>query len=223
MAGRFVQSPERWLAAWAALIVAGFIAVQGVDRAILAYSERVRASDYRTFVAEAGRLADAGQIDEAFLSLETALRLAPYAPEPHLMVGHLHYRRQRWEDAILAYRRALQNGTPDIGARLNTVWAFIQLGRHADAVALGEVSMKSGFDTPLMARYVAEAQLRAGNFDEAIPHLQAALESFRNDLYLWEQLARAAREMGDEALEVRALARIESIQSRLDAFVEASP
>jgi len=213
----FIRHPRRWLLVWACLVAAGFAAVHGIDRVILAYSERVRASDYMTYVAEAAHLADSGRVDDAFIPLRTALDLAPYAPEPHLMHGHLYYRRGQWEDALLAYHRALQLGTPEIGARLNAVWSSIQLGRYADAVALGEVSIKSGFDTPAMARLVAEAHFRAENFDKSIPYIQQALEGFPNDLYLWDHLAVAAQRTDNEALAQRARARIENIQSRLDA------
>ena len=213
----FVKHPRRWFAVWAALLALGFVGVYGVDRAILAYSERVRASDYMTYVAEATHMAEVGQLEEAFIPLREALALAPYAPEPHLVHGHLHYRLQQWEDALLAYRRALQYGTPEIGARLNAMWASIQLGRYADAVALGEVSIKSGFTSPVMVRYIAEAYYRAGDYAEAIPYIEEALKGYPNDLYLWEHLMQAGRRTENEALEQRARNRIQSIQGQLDA------
>jgi len=219
----FIHHPRRWLALWAAALVLGFIGVFGLDRLFLAYSAQLRASDYRTFVAEAAALADAGQLDEAFIPIQTALRLAPEAPEVHLMHGHLHYRRQQWEEALFAYRRALQHDSPEIGARLNAVWAYIQLGRYRDAIALGEVSIRTGFDSPVMQRYLAEAYYRGHDFAGAIPYLLNAVEGFPNDLYLWEHIIQCARQTGDEALEQRARDRVMAIQGQLDSTAGAGP
>lgn len=217
----FIQHPRRWFALWAAVIVLGFAGVQGVNQALLAYSEHVRANDYMTFVDEAAHLAESGRIEEAFVSLRRALELAPSAPEPHLLKGHLHYRNQQWEEALAAYRRALQHGTGEVGARLNAVWAMIQLGRYADAVALGEVSIRSGFDSPTMARFIGEALVRAEDYEAAVPYIEQALDGYPNDLYLWQQLADTARRLGDERRETRARDRIQAIQSRLDAVTGA--
>lgn len=187
------KNPAGKLIAWAGLLAAGFLLAAACSVALSRHVEQMRFDHPWTYLKEAERLEAENNWVGALAMLKEAARRDPVSPEPHERAGLLHYNHQQWEQALEAYRAALDRGSREADVRGKIVWCLIHLGNYAGAAEFGEACIREGYRFPNMHRYVAEAYRRAGNDQASIPHFEKALEGFPNDLYLMERIVQAYR------------------------------
>ena len=187
------------------------------DAAVIRYARHLRAQDYRTYLSAADQAMKQHDLPRAVGQLGEALRLAPQEPQVHKVTGDVYYGAGKWERAVAAYTKAIELGSPELGARTNMLWALVELGRNDEAVAFGQAALADGFTSPAISRYIAVAYWRAGKHAEAIPHLEEALKGYSNDLYLMDHLRQAYRSTGAtekaEEIEVRIAATENSLNA----------
>ena len=212
------------LVVWAALVLIGFTAVLWSNVPMVRYTERLRAQDYRTYLAKADQAMKRDDMPAAEEFLERAAQLAPpEAPMPYKVAGDVYYHFKRWQDALDAYNEAMALGSPHEGARLNAVWALVSLERYREAVALGQKAVADGFRHPGLMRSIAEAHRRAGNHAASIAYYEKALEGFPDDLFLMEHLREAYLKVQNPEGVKTMQARIQRAQTAISIIPEETP
>ncbi len=214
MTGTVFENPRRAIDRWALAVLGVVIAAvvctllldrhAGTLRDESAWICIKRAEEFRGQKNEAGALTE----------LKEASLRDPTWALPHEQAGLIRYNRKEWEEAVSAYRKALECGSTSEDTRGKIIWCLIHLENFEGAAVFGEAAMKNGFDTPNFRRYVAEAYWRAGKPAKALPHLEGAVKSFPKDLFLLERLVKAYRQTGDQAKAEAAHARIEQIKEQ---------
>ena len=133
-------------------------------------------------------------LDAAEASYANAIRLAPRdATLPHLL-GALYQQTGRFEDALARYgdARRLKPNDPVIRIRLADV--YLRLDRLSDARALFQDLIEV---YPALARAgLGEIALRNGQFNEAVQHLEAALDRAPDAAPVHYSLGMAYRGLG---------------------------
>lgn len=209
-AGNF--STSRFLGIWAAVLAALVVVSLLGNGALAHYVQQARENDPDIYLDEAEKLMNAGEINTAWLRINAALEKSPEHARAHKVQGDLYFRQKQWVRALDAYGEALALESRDGGVVTNSLWSLIELGRHDDAILYGEKQLKEGFDSPQIARYIAEAYSRAGRVGEAVPHLRKALRTYADDLYLLSLLRQAYASTGQETLERVTQERIAELQ-----------
>ena len=224
MANRVATSSRRAFRIWYAFLAIGLCVVIAVNVALALHIGRVREWDYRVYLDEASKDVERNDLVVAAAHVEDALLRAPTQPEPHVMLGHIEYRLHHWERAIVAYRNAIERGSQDLGIRANIVWCLIEMKRYGEASARGRQMLDEGLSSPLLLRYIGEAEFRAGRLPAAIPYFEAALEAAPDDLYMLECLGQALAAVGGQQEKAaRVQERIEKIRARFEQLGATSP
>ncbi len=193
-----IRFPRRAMAIWLALWLGGFAALAAGNAALYRHVIQLRESDPRTYLAEADRLMKSGNLAGALAQVSSAIKRAPVDPLPRQVHGHVLFQFKQWEGAVIAYRAALDLGSRDQGAMTNLLWSLIQLKRYDEAIRVyGVPWIEQGNRNPAIVRNVAEAFVRASNWEEGLPYIESALDANPGDLYLMTQLERAYRNTGD--------------------------
>jgi tetratricopeptide (TPR) repeat protein len=220
MAPRRYRHPVAVLAVWAVLLALLFAVTVLYNMALSAYVAQVRATDPHPPLTSAERFIELNRFEDAWVQVEVARERAPEHPRLWKVIGDIHFRRANHREAAEAYQRAVELGSADRGVYANLLWSLIQLQYYQRASELGRRFMQRWND-PVFPRYVAEAFIRRGEREKAVPYLEEALEGNQRDLYLLRNLARAYQSVGrlQEAQEVQR--RVDAIEAQQD--VEAEP
>jgi adenylate cyclase len=121
-----------------AILGALYVQKREYDKAI-AEGERSIALDpsgARAYNLYAQTLHFAGRDEEAILMHQKAFRLNPFAPGAwYQHFGHPLKRTGRLEEAVTAYKKAIQLGANDIFAHINLAETYIMMGREKEARA----------------------------------------------------------------------------------------
>jgi arylsulfatase A-like enzyme/Tfp pilus assembly protein PilF len=122
-----------------------------------------------------------GDLDAGIAKVRRALEADPEIVEGYTMLGNLHSKAKRFDDAVKAYQQALAIDTEHQGAAFSLALAYKQLGRLADAEAGFErvraLDPKSGKTD----WQIADIQMQRGNHDVAAAVLEAALKDKKVD------------------------------------------
>lgn len=208
--------PKRVLLGWRVALVVAMGVIAGINLAIASYVSHMRATDYRAMLATASQHIQQNNYPEALNQVERALKAAPDRPEPLEVLGLIHYRLENWPKVVDAFKAALDKGSKDPGAREIIVWALIEMGEYSEAVAFGKQILQGDVVPPALHRYLAEALFRGEQFQEAIEHLELALQATPNDLYVLDHLRYAYEATGDANKADNARRRIEEIHALLN-------
>lgn len=210
-------SPHRVLWAWTAALGALLGLLVAADVALGTIARHREERDYRRPLAEVAAQWERPGFSptEAKRAIDQALDLAPDRPEPHVMLGHLHYRLGHWAQAIAAYERALACGAREVGLHQNMVWCRVELGDYDGAAELGLRALDADQADPLLHRYTAEALFRAGRFAEARPHYEAALANSPEDRHLMNRLVEVYLALGEIEAARSMETRISEAEARL--------
>ncbi len=118
-------------------------------------------------------LGEFGRNDRALENLGRALKLEPELVEARLSLGNVQARLGRFDDAEATYRRVLENDTGNGEARLGLGAVLAQAGNFEQAaVELQEALRHEPGDerTSRIHFGLAEALVRTGRIEEALPH-----------------------------------------------------
>lgn len=200
---------------WGLLLLAVLLTCEAFTVGLQRYAEQRREQDYHTYLNEALRLVGRNDYAGAMNQVNEALKRAQGVPEPYVQAGHIHYRLKQWEQAVAAYRKAIELGSPDKGVRLNAVWSLIELKQYDQATALGRQALAEGISSPALPRYVGEAYSRGGKPAEAIPFYEEALKGYPNDLYLLDHLRQAYSAVGNAEKATQMRNRIADVEARI--------
>jgi tetratricopeptide (TPR) repeat protein len=189
---------RRILVAWAVVLGLAAALTAAGNVATAWYAAHVRDQRPETYIAEAEKLMNRGDMPGAFQQWEEAHRRGPNLPEVHKVLGDIHYNLQHWDQALTAYRKALALGSPSVGARMNILWALVELGRYPEALAFARDCVAAGVTDPELYRRTAEACFRGKMFMDAVEFYETALTHYPNDLYLMERLRLTYQAIGDD-------------------------
>ncbi len=159
-----------------------------------------------------------GQSDEATSLLENLARQYPDRPEPLSMAGDIMRRKNRFQDAVPLYDRAIARlGTP---VRIN--WplfyergvAYERAGDWARAESDFEYALRLAPDQPNVLNYLGYAWIeRNENLDRARQMIQRAVDARPNDGSFIDSLGWALLRRGDAVGALKNLQRAVELQS----------
>jgi tetratricopeptide (TPR) repeat protein len=116
-----------------------------------------------------------GELDQAILHLEAALREVPNFPDAENNLGTALGNKGRYDEAISHFRLALRTeNTAEIHQNLG--WALTQAGRAKEAIPEYEVALRIDPDFAAAHAKLGAALCARGRLDEADVHLKRALE-----------------------------------------------
>ena len=122
-----------------------------------------------------------GDIDAGIAKVRRALDADPQIVEGYTMLGNLHSKAKRFDEAVRAYQHALEIDPEHQGAAFSLALSYKQLGRLADAEAGFErvraLDPKSGKTD----WQIADIQMQRGNHSVAASVLEAALSAKKVD------------------------------------------
>jgi tetratricopeptide (TPR) repeat protein len=122
-----------------------------------------------------------GDLDAGIAKVHRALEADPEIVEGYTMLGNLHSKAKRFDEAVKAYQQALALDAEHQGAAFSLALAYKQLGRLADAEAGFErvraLDPKSGKTD----WQIADIQMQRGHHDVAASVLEAALKDKKVD------------------------------------------
>ena len=118
-------------------------------------------------------LGELGRNDRALENLGRALELEPELVEARLSLGNVQARLGRFDDAEATYRRVLENDTGNGEARLGLGAVLAQAGNFEQAAVELQEALRHepGDERASRIRFgLAEALVRTGRIEEALPH-----------------------------------------------------
>lgn len=193
---------SRWFGMLVVLGVAAFAVNVGIRQQVI----DLRENSSWFYVKQGLERMRANDTDMALVLFRKGAEVEPGSPMPHENIGRLHYERQEFAKSAEAFERAIELGSVDPDARGKLLWSYVHTKRYAEAVAIGERSIKEGRSTPQFPRWIADAHYRAGNFEDCIRYFELALDT-QEDLYVMSKLLSAyqhtGRTMKAEALRQR--------------------
>ncbi|MEM8826565.1 MAG: tetratricopeptide repeat protein, partial [Pseudomonadota bacterium] len=151
---------------------------------------------------EAGLLRELGREDEALTMLETAATAPGARVEDHLQLGDAYQNAERFDDAIVAYRRALE--TPEMAEQAGWQVHFLigaaqeQKGDWQAAERALRRSLEIAPEEAITLNYLGYTLLDRGmKQDEAIALIEQAHELRPTDGHITDSLGWAQYRLGD--------------------------
>ena len=186
-------------------------AAEGKRRILLALSQE---PDDDNVQRSAGRVAiNEGRLEDALQFFEKAIRLRPDYGRSYLMLGSTYERMGRREDALAAYRRAVELGPAEPGA-FGALAALLkkqnQLAEAAKAYENDLYFDPGNMITPLQ-RY-ANLLLDMKRYNDAITQYQFILKYQSNNPAIWDNLAFAYHQLGQDDKAVAAKKRANELE-----------
>lgn len=152
-------------------------------RALAAYrsATRLLGGSYALRSAAGRRLLAAGLDGAGEHMLRGAWRDQPGIGDAPGRLAALYDRQGRWVEAEAAARAALAAGAGSVVQGHLLARALAGQGRHAEAAAARRAVIRSGEDRWRQWAWLAEAEFAAGQFVEALDHLDSARVRIAND------------------------------------------
>ncbi len=181
---------------------------------------RLEPENARTHSDLGALLAELGRTDRALEHLGRAVELEPALAPALLALGKLQSRRGRFADAERAFREVLGRDPGNGDARLGLGAVLAQSGDFEQAVveleaALGEVP--EGDRRPRLHFGLAEALVRTGRLEEALPHYIRVREMDPAQSVAWLREATVLMGLGrfsDAKATLEARLRVDSADGR---------
>jgi len=105
----------------------------------------------------------AGQLDAARATLERALELRPRDAKVLGLLGQVCYRQGRYEDAIVAWQRLVDENPAEPAARVNLGLALLRAQRYGEATRQLEIALDLNPDHKKAMGYLGLALLESGD------------------------------------------------------------
>lgn len=189
---------------------------QAADSEAGDWPRRIAAAELAALLADAGRAMDAGRWPLAQSLLDRAARRAP--DDPAVLVARADwYDRQHRPEAETWYRRALARDPGNREALAGLMQGYLRAGRFDAARALlaqmppaQRQAQGAAYRSALAAveRAAGDRLVAAGKLDEALPHLQRAVDAAPDDAWNRFALANAWLAAGDAARGRQVLAQL---------------
>jgi tetratricopeptide (TPR) repeat protein len=113
----------------------------------------------------------------AFQALERYEELEPHSARTHLLLGDIYVQRERYEDALVEYQKALDLSPDDPAALLGLASAYLRNGNTEKAIETGQLALKRSPDDPEINLLMGEALVAHHQFPNAEPFLKKGLNS----------------------------------------------
>jgi Flp pilus assembly protein TadD len=158
---------------------------------------------------------DQGALIEAVRHLEQVAALDPADGRPYRMIGHICADLDKREEAVTAYRQALDRsltGAARSEVHVELAEQLLKLGDAAAALALLPQPSDTAADSPQALAVRAEATWTTGKADEAVTLVEAGLERFADEPRLLSLLGRLRIDLGgygDAVAPLEAAARLD--------------
>ena len=186
------------LTLWAAVLLVGVLVAAGWQAGLASYVGAKRAESPWTYLKAAANYEAQQNWGQAIAMLHEAAKRDAQSPVPHERLGLIYYQhRSDWSAALAAFDAALARNSTSLDLRGKYIWSLIHLKRYDEAAAFGQRCIDEGQTSANFPRYTGEALFRARKFNEALPHLEKALEGFSSDMLLLERVAACLRETGN--------------------------
>src|SRR5579862_9679312 len=117
-------------------------------------------------LARAGELLRGDRLDEAAQEIELALALSPTDLRARNLLGLLHFRGARFEEAQAVYQELLAERQDDTALRLNLGLVELRMGHHQAAVDQLALVAESEPDNLRALGYYGLALMRAGRLTQ---------------------------------------------------------
>ena len=134
---------------------AGVDEVEGIDEEFLFHLNR------------GSELLVRGDAEPARASLERALELRPKDAKVLGLLGQAYYKLSRFEDAVRAWQRLVDDNPVEPAARVNLGLACLKAKRHLDAVKQLEIALDLNPEHKKAMGYLGLALLESGNLTRA--------------------------------------------------------
>lgn len=154
-------------------------------------------------------LALMSRFDEAEKEFDHAIKIAPDAPLGHVVRGLLLLRTDRITDAVALLRKRSMERPGDYLANWLLGEALVRAGNaEQEAVTALERSIKAQGAFPQARALLGKLLLQRGDAEQAILHLDKALELDPGRVTAMYQLAQAYRKKGDAGKAAELLAKV---------------
>lgn len=137
------------------------------------------------------------QHGRALAALEALLEKQPAHPRALSTAGFLYAEKDRYQDAVSAFERAVALGSPDAATLFNLGFALQRVGRHEDAI--GRFQSAVELDPQLDRAWygMGLSLVQSGRFQEAIEKLTEAARLQPFNPFARYQLAAAWFKLGE--------------------------
>ncbi len=143
-----------------------------------------------------------GDAERAELNFRIATRLGPELAAPWIGLGVIQFRKGRLDDALDAYRHALEAEPGNPSALTNLAHLYRRQGLEDQASAALRAAGK-GSSSPYTLIALADSELAQGDVRQARHYLRKARHNYRNEPEVWEALARLETALGDHSAATR--------------------
>ena len=169
----------------------GFLRKALSEEPELLEGDRTHARSYLTLAHKglAERLASESQGNEAIEEVRQALLVSPDYPDIHYLLARLLEREDRLEEAVTAYRAAIERHPRYLEARTALAYCLLAQGAHGAAAQAFEQAFAEKWARVEEPFRQGLEELRAGQADAALETLHAV---FRGAPMLAEELLRKA-------------------------------
>lgn len=162
-------------------------------------------------------LSEAGQLEQAEEAILESLRIKPRQPRALNNLGIIKLKQFELREAEEYFQKSLAADHDYLDALYNLGMMYDKQGRYDEARELFEIIWQKTPEKPLSNKLYGNALLRNGMLQEAVVHLDKALEQRPNDIGLLSDLAEAHIKMNqiDEAITyLRNVTRLEPNSKR---------
>jgi tetratricopeptide (TPR) repeat protein len=113
----------------------------------------------------------------AFRALEQYERLEPHSERSHLLLGDIYVQRERYDDALAEYQKALDISPNDPAALLGLASAYFRNGNVSETVETAQLALNQLPDDPEVNLLMGEALMARHDFTSAEPFLKKGLSA----------------------------------------------
>jgi serine/threonine-protein kinase len=175
------------------------------DEALAAYRRATELSNnisFRRFLVNA--LADSGYWKEAEEECRRTRGIDSQRIHPYFDLGNVLVKHERYEDAVVMYRRATENRADSVYLYEAFGKALAQTGRHEEAIAPLRKVAESSPANATAPQMLAHELAAVGRWEEAVTVLQAAAARWPNAFVFPFELGKLLRSHGkpEEATKV---------------------
>lgn len=216
------QETRQVMSRWAVLLLAIFSLTVVLNMSFSRYLLAQREGDPDTHLDRAEALKNAKDYTGAMVSVENALDRAPLSARAYKVMGDIEFDREKWAGAEKAYQRCLALDGKYEGVQNNLLWSLIEQEAYEETIAVGKGFLQQKDVSHLVPRYVAEACMRSGKWNEAVDFLKLALQYNPKETGLLRRLAIAYGELEMKADEKRVLAILDEVEMELEKEQQVS-
>ncbi len=151
-----------------------------------------------------------GNLGTAAAEFQKVVDAQPDWPGGHFMLGWTYLKQKKSQQAVQHLRKAYDLNPKDANTQLRLGEAYVQSGRHSDAVAFLSKINSSALPKDMqgyLAQLKAVALSKTGQTDQAVAEFAKAANADPGDADKWFAYGSAAYSAGDTSTGIRALAK----------------